>query len=184
MTDFQTHLVEFLEATFPNVAWDDSVEDTASRWIKAMQEYTPPSSPDYNFTTFETTVNQLIAVLNIEFSSLCAHHLFPFWGVAHVGYIPNKKMVGISKIPRLVHYLSERPQTQETLTREIASALKHGLDAMGVAVQIESRHTCMSCRGVKQRNAVMVTSEMRGVFLTAEAARLEFLQIVSQGRLR
>lgn len=182
--DFKEQLVAFLNRTFDGVKWDDSAEATADRWMKAMGEFKPVDVPDFKLTVFPTQVNQLITCLNIEFASLCAHHLFPFQGVAHVGYIPNKKMIGLSKIPRIVHYHATKPQTQETLTREIASMLKNALEAQGVAVVIEARHTCMSCRGIKQRNGIMMTSEMRGVFLSAEAARLEFLQMIEMGRLK
>jgi len=183
-SQFQEQLAHFLNRTFSGVKWDDNVGMTAGRWMRAMKEFAPIDKPDFKLTVFETKVNQLITCLNIEFASLCAHHLFPFSGVAHVGYIPNKKMIGLSKIPRIVHYHATQPQTQETLTREIASMLKNTLEAQGVAVIIEARHTCMSCRGIKQRNGIMMTSEMRGVFLSAEAARIEFLQMVEMGRLK
>ncbi len=182
--EFQEQLTRFLKRTFAGVKWDDSVEETAGRWMKAMAEFSPVDEPNFKLTVFPTQVSQLITCLNIEFASLCAHHLFPFSGVAHVGYIPNKKMIGLSKIPRVVHYHATKPQTQETLTREIASMLKNTLEAQGVAVVIEGRHTCMSCRGIKQRNGIMMTSEMRGVFLSAEAARIEFLQMIEMGRLK
>lgn len=173
-------LAAFLSENFGDKVWDDSVEMTAQRWLKAMKEFHTTSIMDFNTTTFEATVNQLILVKDIQFGALCAHHLFPFEGVVHVGYIPNKLMIGVSKIPRIVHHFSKRPCTQETLTRAIASYLKDVTEAHGVAVVINGQHTCMSCRGIKERSASMVTSEMRGVFLTSAEARSEFLTFVRQ----
>lgn len=168
-------LAALLEDTFGKDVWDDSALRTAERWIAAMEEFKPDKEPPFNFTVFPAVANQLIVVANIEFTSLCAHHMFPYYGKAYVGYIPNKLMVGVSKIPRLVHHFAKRPSVQERLTRNIASYLKDHLEAMGVAVVVEATHTCMSCRGVKEHNAVMRTSEQRGVFLTASEAREEFL---------
>jgi GTP cyclohydrolase I len=121
-----------------------------------------------------------VVVKEIEFSSVCAHHLLPFYGSAHVAYIPNKLAVGLSKIPRLVDYWASRPQLQERLTDQIAHDLKRRLEAHGVAVVIEARHTCMACRGVRKHNGAMVTSSMLGVFLTASEARQEFLSLISR----
>lgn len=177
-TSHEVVLQQLLLSIFGNGVWDDSVQQTAARWIKAMNEFKPETDMDFKVTTFEAKVNQLIIVSNIEFSSLCAHHLFPFIGVAHVGYIPNKLQIGLSKIPRIVHHFATRPQTQEKLTSDVASFLKKKLEAMGVAVVIESQHTCMSARGVREHNGIMRTSEMRGVFLTASEAREEFLQLI------
>ena len=175
-------LAQILGALFPGEVWDDSPLDTARRVIRAWSEFRPADDINFNFTTFESKVNQLIVVKNIEFSSLCCHHLFPFDGVAHVGYIPNKVAVGLSKIPRLVEYISHRPCTQEVLTAKIADEMKHRLDAMGVAVVVESRHTCMACRGIRAFEATMTTSEMRGVFLTAASARSEFLSLIGASK--
>lgn len=179
-TGNQIRLAEMIREIFGNDCWDDSADRTAERWIAAMREFTPLSERPFTFTTFPAKVNQLIVVANIRFASLCAHHLFPYEGVCHVGYIPNALQVGVSKIPRLVHWMASRPSVQEQLTNDIASYMKHNLHAMGVAVVIEATHTCMSCRGVKERDAVMRTSEMRGVFLTASEARQEFLAMIGE----
>lgn len=162
---------------FGGDVWDDSPVRTAERWLSAMKEFHPDAEIPFSFTTFPAVANQLIVVADIQFASLCAHHLFPYKGKVHVGYIPNKLQVGVSKIPRLVHHFAKRPSVQESLTRNIASYLKTNLEAMGVAVVVEALHTCMSCRGITERNARMVTSEMRGVFLTASEARQEFLAL-------
>ncbi len=172
-------LANILGSMFDPEVWDDSVEQTARRVLRYWLEYRP-SPMDFKFTKFETEVNQLISVTNIEFSSMCAHHLLPFFGKVHVGYIPNQWAVGLSKIPRLVDHFARRPQMQERLTRQIASYLKKELTAQGVAVVTVARHTCMACRGVRKHNAHMTTAEMRGVFLTASAARGEFLSLIGQ----
>ena len=181
MTLLSNHLSNFLARTFGDDVWDDSVHHTAERWMKAMEEFATKRELDFKLTTFEADHDQMIVVPNIEFESLCAHHLFPFYGVAHVGYIPNARMIGLSKIPRLVRFYAHRPNTQENMTKNIASHLKRELEAHGVAVVVEGHHTCMTTRGVRARNAVMRTSEMKGVFLTASAARSEFLQLIKNG---
>jgi len=175
-----TRLGAVLEDIFGFEVWDDSANETADRWLRAMQEFSPEPEIDFKFTTFEAKVNQMIYCGKIEFSSICAHHLFPFYGHVHIAYIPNQLQVGLSKMPRLVKHFANRPQTQETMTAQIASYLKKALAAQGVAVVVEGYHTCMSSRGVREHNGVMVTSEMRGTFLTASEARQEFLAIMSK----
>lgn len=175
--DVDGELAKMLEDIFGFDVWDDGVEATARRWLRAMKEFSPEPDIDFNFTTFPAKHNQMIVVSDIEFSSICSHHLFPFFGSAHVGYIPNEREVGLSKIPRVVHHFAARPQTQEHLTMEIASFLKHNLAALGVMVVIEAQHTCMLSRGVREHNGVMRTSEIRGIFLTATEAREEFLAL-------
>jgi len=173
-----TAIAHQLTEIFGKEVWDDSVEQTAERWIRAMNEFIPEKEIGFKFTTFEAEVNQLIVVRNIKFASLCAHHLFPFQGVVHVGYLPNRLQVGLSKIPRLVHHFAKRPHVQEGLTAQIAKYLKDRLEAQGVAVVIEAQHTCMSCRGIREHDAQMVTSEMKGTFLTSGTARNEFLRAI------
>ncbi len=172
-------LTKILEKMFPPTVWDDSAGDTAGRVIRYWQEYGSlnDSSPPH-LTTFKAYAQQLIVVKDIEFSSICAHHLLPFLGIAHVGYLPHKLMIGVSKVPRVVRYFATRPQTQERLTKEIASYLKDGLEAKGIAVYIEAQHTCMACRGVRSFTAKMVTSEMRGVFLVSDRSRAEFMEAI------
>jgi GTP cyclohydrolase I len=187
------HVLKALQLTFPNEVWDDSAEETARRVVKFWREFSPEkavitdfaSTPSedllpFNFTTFKAEYNQMIVVRDIEFSSLCAHHLLPFYGSAHIAYIPNELQVGLSKIPRLVKFLADRPQVQENLTGQLATYLKRLLKCHGVMVVIESRHTCMSCRGVRAHSASMVTSDLRGVFLTNQAAREEFLSLINR----
>lgn len=173
-----------LRYIFGDEVWDDSPEDTARRVLKTWLGFAPQAEPDFEFTVFDSDgINQMIIVRDIEFSSLCAHHLLPFSGLCHIGYLPNKKQAGLSKFPRLVEFHANRPHVQETLTRNIATDVKNRLEAQGVAVMIESRHTCMSCRGIRARNASMITSEMRGTFLTGTAARDEFLALIGRERV-
>jgi len=184
MTDERQLAIEkIIKSIFGTECWDDSAADTADRVFRFWQEFTPKKEFDFTFTTFEATANQLIVVDNIDFSSVCAHHLLPYYGKAHVGYVPNQLMVGLSKIPRLVDFWATRPSVQETLTANIASDLKHRLGAMGVAVVIEARHTCMACRGVRKHGGRMITSEMRGIFLTAGEARKEFLSLIGRDQI-
>ena len=175
-----TAMSSLIKQAFGEDGWDDSIEKTAERVLRFWMEYKPEDEYPFQFTTFPATQNQLIAVTDIEFSSLCAHHLLPYYGKAHVGYIPNAQMIGLSKIPRLVDHWAKRPSVQENLTANIAKELKSSLQAHGVAVVIEARHTCMACRGVRKHNGTMVTSEMRGVFLTAGGAKSEFLTLIGR----
>lgn len=172
-------LARTLVKMFGTEVWDDDAHATAERVMRYWHEYMPRASLDFKLTTFPTEVNQLIVVNNIEFSSMCAHHLLPFWGIAHIGYIPNQTAIGLSKIPRIVDHFARRPQIQERLTAEIATFLKRRLHPQGVAVIMIAKHTCMACRGVRKHNGHMTTSEMRGVFLTASSARSEFLQLIN-----
>lgn len=176
-------ITKTLKTIFPNEVWDDGVEQTAARVYRAWMEYSPKSAVDdlpFTFTTFEAEFNQMVVVKDIEFSSLCAHHLFPFYGKAHVAYIPNEFQVGLSKIPRLVEHIAKRPQVQESMTGHIARIMKSRLKCHGVMVVVEARHTCMSCRGIRAHNASMITSDLRGVFLTNSAAREEFMTLIAR----
>jgi GTP cyclohydrolase IA len=124
----------------------------------------------------------MVIVKDIDFFSMCEHHLLPFFGRCHVGYMPNKKVVGLSKIPRLVDAFSRRLQVQERLTVEIAETLQSKLKAHGVAVVMEARHLCMMMRGVEKQNTVAVTSSMLGVFRNQLQTREEFLKLIHSNR--
>jgi GTP cyclohydrolase I len=117
-------------------------------------------------------------VKDIDFFSMCEHHMLPFFGKCHVGYLPNKKVVGLSKIPRVVDAFARRLQVQERLTTQIAETLKRKLDAHGVAVVMEARHLCMMMRGVEKQNTLAVTSSMLGAFRTQDQTRNEFLKLI------
>ncbi len=132
--------------------------------------------------TFTEKYDEMVTVNDIGFDSLCEHHLLPFMGKAHVAYIPNGKIVGLSKLARVVEMLSRRPQVQERMTEQIADLLMTELDARGVGVILEATHTCMTIRGVRKPHSVMKTSAMRGSFLTNESTRTEFMAHVYSRR--
>jgi len=131
-----------------------------------------------NKAVFEETYDDMVVVKDIEFYSLCEHHLLPFFGRVHVGYIPNGKIIGLSKIPRLVDMFSRRLQVQERLTKEIAEALENALHPKGVAVVVDGMHMCMMMRGVQKQNASMITSHVMGEFRHDRRTRSEFMALV------
>ena len=122
----------------------------------------------------------MVIVRDIEFFSLCEHHLLPFFGKAHVGYIPSGKVIGLSKIPRIIDMYSRRLQVQERLTNQVANAIKEILDPYGVAVVMEGKHMCMQMRGVEKQNSFASTSAMRGRFRESVETRSEFLSIINK----
>lgn len=126
---------------------------------------------------FEESYTEMVIVRDIEFYSLCEHHLIPFYGRCHVGYIPNKKIIGLSKIPRIVDVFSKRFQVQERLTNQIGETIVQALDPKGVGVIMEATHLCMTMRGVQKQNSIATTSCMSGVFLEAKT-RQEFISLV------
>ena len=131
-----------------------------------------------NRAIFDEDYDEMVIVKEIEFYSLCEHHILPFWGKCHVGYLPRKRIVGLSKIPRIVDMFSRRLQVQERLTREIAETLETALDPRGVAVVMEGRHLCMMARGVEKQAPVMTTNVMRGTFREDSSTRAEFLRCI------
>ncbi len=134
-----------------------------------------------NGALFPIEYDEMVIVKDIDFYSMCEHHLLPFYGKVHVGYLPNKKVVGLSKIPRIVDTFARRLQVQERLTVQIAETLKTKLNAHGVGVVVEARHLCMMMRGVEKQNAVAVSSSMLGAFRTQQQTRLEFLKLIRRG---
>jgi GTP cyclohydrolase I len=127
---------------------------------------------------FSEKYDEVVLVRDISFCSMCEHHLLPFSGVAHIGYVPNGRVVGLSKLARVVEVVARRPQVQERLTEEIANLLVDELDAKGVAVIIEASHSCMTIRGVRKPGSVCVTSAMKGIFRSHLSSRSEIMQLV------
>ena len=134
-----------------------------------------------NGALFPIEYDEMVIVKDIDFFSMCEHHLLPFFGRVHVGYLPNKKVVGLSKIPRIVDTFARRLQVQERLTVQIAETLSTKLNAHGVGVVVEARHLCMMMRGVEKQNTVAVTSSMLGAFRSQSQTRLEFLKLIRHG---
>ena len=130
---------------------------------------------------FDVDYDEMVIVKDVEFFSLCEHHLLPFFGKAHVAYVPNGKVIGLSKIPRLVDVFARRLQVQERLTRQIGEAITDAINPQGVAVILEAQHLCMMMRGVEKQHSATVTSAMRGVFKTQLQTRNEFLSLVRRG---
>jgi GTP cyclohydrolase IA len=131
-----------------------------------------------NDALFTVDYSEMVIVKDIDFYSLCEHHLLPFFGKCHVAYIPSDKVIGLSKIPRLVDVFSRRLQVQERLTNQIAETIRDKIAPLGVAVVMEATHLCMSMRGVEKQNSVAVTSAMAGVFRDSARTRMEFLELV------
>jgi len=127
---------------------------------------------------FTEKCDNMVIVRNIDLFSLCEHHMLPFYGKAHIAYLPNGKVIGLSKIPRVMDVFSRRLQVQERLTNQIANALMTGLNAQGVGVVIEALHLCMAMRGVEKQNATTVTSSMLGNFKSDHRTRQEFLSLI------
>ena len=134
-----------------------------------------------NGALFPIEYDEMVIVKDIDFFSMCEHHLLPFYGRVHVGYLPNKKVVGLSKIPRIVDVFARRLQVQERLTVQIAETLKSKLNAHGVGVVIEARHLCMMMRGVEKQNTIAVSSSMLGAFRSQPQTRQEFLKLIRRG---
>lgn len=160
--------------------------DTPKRAAKAMQYlchgYTQSVDEIVNGALFASENDEMVIVADIELYSLCEHHLLPFIGKAHVAYIPTGRVLGLSKIARIVDMFARRLQIQENLTREIAEAIQTVTHAAGVAVVIEARHMCMMMRGVEKQNSTMNTSVMLGAFRQSNTTRMEFLQLIGRSK--
>lgn len=161
----------------------DGLLKTPSRVAKSMTFLTEGYHKDIaavmNKAVFLEKYDEMVLVKDIDFFSMCEHHLLPFFGKCHIAYIPNGKIVGLSKIPRIVDVYARRLQVQERMTREIADTIQQYLEPVGVAVVIEARHMCMMMRGVQKQNSVATTSAMVGEFCVNPKTRDEFLKLVS-----
>jgi GTP cyclohydrolase I len=183
MVGYATELAEpLLTLLVPQEVQDsEHFESTPSRFAKMLLEMTTPE--EFDFTTFSSTGDNMVTLGPISFYSLCAHHVVPFFGQAYVGYVPDGKLVGLSKIPRAVQQLSKGLWVQEELTVAIADFLENKLDPKGVAVVMKGEHLCMAMRGVKAPGVQTTTSAMLGVFADHERlARMEFLNLIDHGR--
>jgi GTP cyclohydrolase IA len=133
-----------------------------------------------NDAVFDEEYDEMVVMKDLDIYSLCEHHLLPFYGKCHVAYIPKGKIIGLSKIPRLVDVFARRLQVQERLTHQIATSLRDALQPLGVAVIIEALHLCMAMRGVEKQNATCVTSSMLGVFRSDRGTRMEFMNLIGR----
>jgi GTP cyclohydrolase I len=133
----------------------------------------------FNDAFFTEEYDEMVVVRDIEFYSLCEHHILPFFGRAHVAYLPRRKIVGLSKIPRLVDHFARRLQVQERMTKQIAEAMMERLEPLGVGVVVEARHLCMVMRGVEKQHSTMTTSHMLGNFRDHQPTRLEFMNLIA-----
>ncbi len=162
------------------------LEKTPYRVAKMYKEVTRGynESPEnlINQAHFDVEYDEMVVVTNIDFYSLCEHHMLPFFGVAHVGYIPDGKVVGLSKIPRIVDMFARRLQVQENMTHQIADVLNKHLQPDGVGVVIEGYHMCMMMRGVQKQKAKMITSSLIGSFKEDPKTRTEFLELIRSER--
>lgn len=162
----------------------EGLANTPARVEKAFQFLTCGYDEDIdevlNGALFTVEYDEMVIVKDIEVYSLCEHHLLPFFGKCHVGYLPRNQVIGLSKIPRIVDVFARRLQVQERLTQQIAETIREKIDPKGVAVIIEGQHLCMMMRGVEKQNSRMITSAMLGRFREDQRSRLEFLNLVSE----
>ncbi|MEC7822413.1 MAG: GTP cyclohydrolase I FolE [Candidatus Neomarinimicrobiota bacterium] len=155
----------------------------AKSWEFLSQGYKQNLDEIINGAIFNESAKDMVIVKDIEFYSLCEHHLIPFYGKAHVGYIPDGKIIGLSKIPRIIDFYAQRLQVQERLTNQIATCIQDLLNPKGVAVIMEGRHFCMLMRGVQKQNSIASTSSMLGSFKEKSNTRNEFLKLVEINKI-
>ncbi|KAA3610513.1 MAG: GTP cyclohydrolase I FolE [Calditrichaeota bacterium] len=155
----------------------------AKMYKEVTQGYEQNAKDIINDAIFDVEYDEMVVVANIEYYSLCEHHMLPFYGVVHVGYLPKGKVVGLSKIPRIVDMFARRLQVQENMTREIADTIQEILNPQGVGVVIEGKHMCMMMRGVQKDQAKMMTSTLLGDFKNDPKTREEFLTLIRSSRI-
>ncbi len=164
----------------------DGLANTPERVEKSMRfltrGYAQTVEEVIHGALFDVDYDEMVIVKDIEFYSLCEHHMLPFFGRAHIAYVPQGKVIGLSKIPRIVDMFAQRLQVQERLTREVAEAIDEAIHPQGVAVIMEAQHLCMMMRGVEKQRSQTVTSAMLGVFKSQMQTRSEFLSLVERGR--
>ena len=155
----------------------------AKAWEFLTKGYNENLDELINNAIFEGESKDMVIVKNIEFYSLCEHHMIPFYGKAHIGYIPDGKIIGLSKLARITDLFSQRPQVQERLTNQIAQCLQEVLNPRGVAVVLEGKHFCMLSRGVQKQNSIATSSSMLGIFREKESTRNEFLKLIEMNNI-
>src|SRR6476646_9289363 len=160
----------------------EGLVNTPKRVAKAMKFLTSGYDADIdqvlNNALFSVDYSEMVIVRDIDFYSLCEHHLLPFFGKCHIAYLPHKRVIGLSKIPRLVDVFARRLQIQERMTNQIAETIREKIEPLGVAVVVEGTHLCMSMRGVAKQNSFAITSAMLGAFRDNSRTRMEFLELV------
>jgi GTP cyclohydrolase I len=182
---YNTRMQELIRQLLEELGEDPAREGLARtplRVEKALKFLTSGYGADIdavlNEALFTVDYNEMVIVKDIDFYSLCEHHMLPFFGKCHVAYIPRKQVIGLSKIPRLVEVFARRLQIQERMTNQIAQTIREKIDPLGVAVVCEGTHLCMSMRGVEKQNSFAVTSAMLGAFRDSARTRMEFLELV------
>jgi GTP cyclohydrolase I len=155
----------------------------AKAWDFLTKGYSENLDELINNAIFEGESKDMVIVKNIEFYSLCEHHMIPFYGKAHIGYIPDGKIIGLSKLARITDLFSQRLQVQERLTNQIALCLQEVLNPRGVAVVLEGKHFCMLSRGVQKQNSIATSSSMLGIFREKESTRNEFLKLIEMNNI-
>ncbi len=185
MQRYNTKMQDLIRKLLEELGEDPSREglvNTPRRVAKALTFLTSGYDADIddvlNGALFTVDYSEMVIVKDIDFYSLCEHHLLPFFGKCHVAYIPSNKVIGLSKIPRLVDVFSRRLQVQERLTSQIADTIRDKIAPLGVAVVMEATHLCMSMRGVEKQNSFAVTSSMLGGFRSNARTRMEFLELI------
>lgn len=177
-------IAEHYKAIIDLLDIDHEIADTAMRAAKAIEYLTGGYEIDphaiIKSALFKSDFQNMVIVKDIEFSSLCEHHLLPFFGKCHIAYLPNEYIIGLSKIPRIVKAISRRLQLQENLTKEIADTITEASNAFGAAVMIEANHSCMTIRGIKEVNSKTITSYMTGSFTDNESIKGEFYQMINR----
>ena len=182
--EIQAAVLQILQAVGEDPARDGlkrTPERVARMYAELLAGYTTDPKAVLNDAIFEVKYDEMVIVRDIEFYSLCEHHLLPFMGRVHVAYIPDGKVIGLSKIPRMVDIFARRLQVQERMTRQIADLIRDLLHPQGVGVVVEALHLCMMMRGVQKHNARMTTSAMHGAFRANLATRQEFLENIGRG---
>jgi GTP cyclohydrolase I len=179
IADHMGRIIEILglDRADPNLA--GTPERVAKMYLELFQGLTEGAEPKVTFFPNDEHYTAMVIEKDIPFYSLCSHHFVPFYGHAHIAYVPNDKIVGLSKMPRILEFYARRPQLQERLTEQVAAFLAAKLDPQGVMVVIEARHLCVEMRGVKKPGALTVTSAIRGIFFN-KPVREEFLDLLNR----